>query len=154
MAKKNIASLAYELAESLAPELGVEIWDVEYKKEGADYFLRVFIDKEDGVSIDDCEKFSRVISVALDKEDPIESHYYLEISSAGLDRQLRKPEHFNRFLGSDVDIKLFKPINGRKELLEAKLLEYTPELVRVLFSGEEQALEAKDISQVRLSVKF
>lgn len=154
MAKKNIASVVHELALSLALKQEVEIWDVEYKKEGADYFLRVFIDKKDGITINDCEKFSREFSDILDREDPIENHYYLEISSAGLDRQLKKPEHFNAFIGSDVDIKLFKPINGSKELLEAKLLEYTPEAVKVHFSGEERTVETKDISQVRLTVKF
>jgi ribosome maturation factor RimP len=151
---KNIQSTAYALALPVAEKLGFNIWDLEYKKEGADYFLRVYIDKEDGISIDDCEQFSRAYSAVLDRDDPIDTHYFLEISSAGLDRRLNKQEHFERYIGTEVDIKLFKPIKSRIEILEAKLLEYTPEYIKVQISNEEEIINFKDISQVKLSIKL
>ena len=104
------------LAEPIAEELGLMIYDVEFKKEGPDYYLRVFIDKEDGyITIDDCEAVSRPLSDKLDEEDPIDKAYYLEVSSPGLERVLKKQRDFDRFLESKVLVKLYQAIDGAKK---------------------------------------
>ena len=113
--KGNVAQRVWELSEPLAKELNLSLWDVQFVKEGADWFLRVFIDKEGGVSIDDCEAVSRPLSDALDEADPIAGSYTFEVSSAGLDRPLRRPEHFAQCMGQQVDVRLYRPVDGRKE---------------------------------------
>lgn len=114
--KKNTADTVWEIAEPYAKELGLEIYDVEYVKEGADYFLRIYIDKPEGdISTDDCEKLSRAIDPVLDEKDPIQDSYYLEVSSVGLDRHLKIEKDFLRFMGEIIEVKLFAPINGVKE---------------------------------------
>ena len=115
--KKSTAERVWDMAEPLARELGLSIWDVQFGKEGADWYLRVFIDKEGGVSIDDCEAVSRPVSDLLDEADPIEGSYTLEVSSAGADRALKKPEHFEKFRGEEVEVKLYRPREGRKEFV-------------------------------------
>ena len=112
----KVSDLTAALAGPIAAENGCTLWDVEYVKEAGDWYLRVYIDKEGGVSIQDCEAVSRPLSDALDEADPIEGSYILEVSSAGADRALKKPEHFRRFLGSQVDVKLYRAREGRKEL--------------------------------------
>ena len=108
-----VAALALPVVE----EAGCTLWDVEYVKEAGTWFLRVYIDKEGGVSIDDCEAVSRPLSDRLDQADPIEGSYTFEVSSAGADRALKKPEHFARFQGSEVEVKLYRPREGRKEFV-------------------------------------
>ncbi len=97
--KGNVAQRVWELSEPLAKELNLSLWDVQFVKEGADWFLRVFIDKEGGVSIDDCVDMTHALSPVLDKEDPIPQEYMLEVSSPGLERKLTRPEHFAAFVG-------------------------------------------------------
>ena len=126
---------------------------MEYVKEAGDWYLRVYIDKEGGVSIQDCEAVSRPLSDALDEADPIEGSYILEVSSAGADRALKKPEHFRRFLGSQVDVKLYRAREGRKELT-GTLLGCENGDVTLALSGEPVVLEKKDVAQVRLHVSF
>ncbi len=98
------------LAEPVAQACGVDIWDVRYQKEGAEWYLRIFIDKEDGVSIDDCEAVSRGLDEPLEKNDPIKDAYILEVSSPGLERELIRMEHFERFLGADIMVHLIRPM--------------------------------------------
>ena len=100
--KGGVAERVREMAEPLARELGLSIWDVQFLKEGADWFLRIFIDKEDGVGIDDCVDMTHAIDPVLDREDPIPQEYTLEVSSPGINRKLVKPEHFAAFLGAPV----------------------------------------------------
>lgn len=105
-----------ELAEPLAKELGLILWDVVFEKEGASWYLRVYIDKEDGVEIDDCEAFSRPFNKILDDEDFIEQSYFFEVCSPGLARQLRKKEHFERYKGEVVRARLIRALDGEKEI--------------------------------------
>jgi ribosome maturation factor RimP len=115
--KGNVAQRVWELSEPLAKELGLSLWDVQFVKEGADWFLRVFIDKEGGVSIDDCVDMTHALSPVLDKEDPISQEYLLEVSSPGLERKLTRPEHFAAYEGRLVRVRLIRPLEtGEREL--------------------------------------
>lgn len=110
----KIAQRVYDLALPLAQSQGVELWDVDYVKEGGQWFLRVYIDKDGGVGIDDCERFSRAFDPMLDEADPIPGSYVFEVSSAGAERELKRPSDFERFLGSHVEVKLYKAVAGQK----------------------------------------
>ena len=132
---------------------GCTLWDVEYVKEAGEWCLRVYIDREGGVSINDCEAVSRPLSDALDEADPIEGSYTLEVSSAGADRVLKKPEHFARFRGEPVDVRLYRAREGRKELT-GTLKGYDDGDVTVELDGTDTLLEKKDVAQVRLHVTF
>lgn len=115
MAKSNsVAEKVRALAEPIAEELGVWIWDVEFVKEGARRVLRITIDSEEGVNIDDCEKLHRAIDPILDEADPIEEQYYLEVSSPGLERELKNADHIYACEGWDVEVRLYAPIDGSK----------------------------------------
>ena len=138
-----VAALALPIVEGA----GCSLWDVEYVKEAGEWFLRVYLDKEGGVDIDCCEAVSRPLSDALD--DPIQGSYTFEVSSAGLDRVLRRPAHFARCLGRQVDVKLYRPVDGRKEFTGA-LSGY--EGGAVLVDGIR--FEKNDVAQVRLHVEF
>jgi len=146
----KVTDLTAQLAAPIAQEQGCTIWDVEYVKEAGTWFLRVFIDKEGGVSINDCEAVSRPLSDKLDEVDPIEGSYVLEVGSAGADRVLKKPEHFAAFVGSEVDVRLYRPIEGKKEFVGV-LAGY--ESGDVLLEGDLR-FEKKDVAQVRLHVTF
>ena len=111
---KNVAGTVRELIRPVAEELGYTVWDVEYVKEGAKMILRVTIDKADGIRIEDCERMHRAIDPVLDEADPIESAYYLEVSSPGVERELRTEEHVLACLGEKVEVRLYAPINGSK----------------------------------------
>ena len=115
MAKNtSVAETVRALAEPVAEELGVWIWDVEFVKEGARRVLRITIDSEEGVGIEDCEKLHRVIDPILDEADPIEEQYYLEVSSPGLERELKNADHIYACEGWDVEVRLYAPLNGSK----------------------------------------
>ena len=110
----KITDLTAQLARPVVEANGCSLWDVEYVKEAGSWYLRVYIDKETGVSIDDCEAVSRVLSDLLDEADPIQDPYTFEVSSAGADRALKKPEHFQAYLGAQVDVKFYQAKNGQK----------------------------------------
>ena len=144
----------YDLIKPITDELGYYLWDVCYEKEGAMWFLRVFIDCDEGITIDDCETISRALEKKLDENDPIEAAYVLEVSSPGLDRQLKKEKDFVRYAGSLVDVKLYQAQNGSRDwqgLLEGwedgTLTIRTDE-------GEEICFQRKDVASVRLAVVF
>lgn len=122
MKKKNTAQLVWEMAEPLAGELGLSLWDVQFAKEGADWCLRILIDKPGGVSIDDCVEMTNAVNPVLDREDPISQEYLLEVSSPGWERKLTRPEHFQAFLGKPVRAKLIRPLENGSRLLEGVLL--------------------------------
>ena len=111
---KNVASLVKELITPMADEMGYYLWDVEFVKEGADKYLRITIDNEEGITIEDCEKFHRAIDPLLDEADPISEAYILEVSSPGIERELKTPMHVEACEGWDVEIKLYAPKNGSK----------------------------------------
>ena len=151
----KVTELTAGLARPIAEENGCTLWDVEYVKEAGTWFLRVYIDKEGGVDIDDCEAVSRRLSDALDEADPIEGSYTLEVSSAGLDRTLKKPEHFAAFLGSEVDVKLYRHLEGRKEHTGVlRAYDAQSGAVTVETAAGEQTFPKKDVAQVRLAVRF
>ena len=112
--RKSVALHVRELVAPTADELGLKLWDVEYVKEGADYVLRITIDSDEGITIDDCERFHRAIDPVIDEDDPIENSYKLEVSSPGVERVLTRPEHFEAMKGAEVEIRLFSAVNGSK----------------------------------------
>lgn len=146
----KVTDLTANLAAPIVEEQGCTLWDVEYVKEAGTWILRVYIDKEGGVSINDCEAVSRPLSDKLDEADPIEGSYTLEVSSAGADRALKKPEHFAAFMGSEVDVRLYRAMDGRKEYVG--VLEGYEDGGVTLEGGLH--FEKKDIAQVRLHVTF
>lgn len=152
---KKITELTAELAAPAVAEAGCTLWDVEYVKEGGTWYLRVLLDKEGGVDILDCEAVSRKLSDLLDEADPIEGSYTLEVGSAGAERALKRPEDFQRFLGSPVLVKLYRALDGRKEI-PGVLTAYDPEsgAVTVETGGAPQTFEKKDVALVRLRVEF
>ena len=141
------------LAQPFVAEAGCSLWDVEYVKEAGSWFLRVYIDKEEGVSINDCEAVSRPLSDALDEADPIEGSYVLEVSSAGADRVLKKPEHFQQFMGTEVEVRLYRPREGKKDFVGA-LVACEDGNVTLEAAGEQVLFEKKEIAQVRLYPRF
>ena len=116
MSKQNIEQTVETYLKPILDEHNFELVDVEYVKEGTNWYLRVFIDKEGGITIDDCELVSRALEKILDKEDPIKNSYILEVSSPGLDRPLKKDSDFEKYKGRIVDIKLYKPFNKKKRI--------------------------------------
>ena len=145
----TVAALALPIAE----QADCSLWDVEYVKEAGTWFLRVYIDKEGGVSIDDCEAVSRPLSDLLDQADPIEGSYTFEVSSAGADRALKKPEHFARFQGAEVEVKLYRPKEGRKEYV-GLLRDYQDGAVTLETAGQEAVFTKQEVALVRLYPRF
>lgn len=141
------------LAAPIVQAQGCRLWDVEYVKEAGAWYLRVYIDKEGGVSIDDCEAVSRPLSDALDEADPIEGSYTLEVGSAGLDRVLRKPEHFAAYVGSEVEVRLYRPVDGRKDHVGV-LQAYENGDVTIETAEGPRTFVKKDVAQTRLYVRF
>ena len=132
---------------------GVEIYDVEYVKEGSDYYLRAYIDKPDGVNIIDCENVSRALSDALDREDFIPDAYILEVSSPGLGRTLKKDRHLEKSIGQDVEIRLYKPENGTKEC-EGLLESFDAETITISDGEREYSFYRNNIAIIRLALDF
>ncbi len=153
MNRKDIEAKTEELLKPVAEANGVSIYDVEYVKEGSDYYLRAFIDKEGGVTIDDCENVSRALNPLLDKEDYIEDAYILEVSSPGLTRKLTKPRHFMQSMDEKVELKAYKPIDGMKEF-EGILTGYDSGVITVEIDGDNKTFNTEDISTVRLTFDF
>ena len=149
----KITQTVAALAKPIVEARGCSLWDVEYVREGADYILRVAIDKEGGVDIDDCEAISRALNPILDEHDPIPDRYQFEVCSAGLERALKRPEDFARFLGSPVTVKLYRPVNGLKEI-PAVLRGYEDGRVTVDTGKETVTFEKSQVALVRLRVEF
>lgn len=146
----KIEETVMPLALSAAKQLGAEVYDIEYKKEGKDYYLRIFIDKDGGVGINDCENYSRLISPMLDNEDPIKDNYILEVSSPGMFRKLNTEKHFEKYIGSRVEVKLYKSENGKKSVT-GTLKGYADGTVTVLTDDAgEKEIEKEKYMYVRL----
>lgn len=149
----KITALVEGLARPAVEEQGCSLWDVEYVKEAGSWYLRLYIDKEGGVSIDDCEAVSRAVDPLLDEADPIQDAYTFEVSSAGADRALKRPEHFAACLGAEVDVKFYRAIDGRKSctgILEA----YSEEGLTLSAPEGSLQLAREDVASVRLHIKF
>ena len=141
------------LLSPIVERFGVEVYDVEYVKEGKEYYLRVYIDKQEGVNIQDCENVSRALSDALDEEDFIPDAYILEVSSPGLGRVLKKDRHLEKSLGEAVELKTYKPIDNQKEFTGI-LRAYDDTSVTIEEDGILRRFERQDIATVRLALDF
>ena len=154
MAKSNTEKKVLPLLEPIVEEKGLELVDVEFVKEGANWYLRIYIDKDGGVSIDDCEGVSRALEAKLDEADPIEQAYILEVSSPGIDRPLKKDADFVKFQGEIIDIKLYKAVNGKKQY-QGKLLGLADGIISLEEeNGNVCTFTQKECADVRLAVIF
>ncbi len=149
----KVTEAVAQLAQPIVEEQGCTLWDVEYVKEAGVWYLRLYIDKPGGVSINDCEAVSRPVSDKLDEVDPIEGSYTFEVSSAGADRALKKPEHFAACMGSEVEVKLYRPSEGKKDWV-GTLSAYDGEAVTLATPAGEKIFKKQDVAQVRLYVRF
>ncbi|KPU28176.1 hypothetical protein TR13x_02235 [Caloranaerobacter sp. TR13] len=154
MNRKEIEELTREIALQIVEDYNFELVDVEFVKEGSQRFLRIFIDKPGGITIEDCQKVSERISDRLDEIDPIEENYYLEVSSPGLDRPLKTENDYKKSLGKEVEISLYKPIEGRKKFI-GKLKNYDKSTVTIeLDQGSLITIDRKDLAKINLAVIF
>ena len=149
----KVTELVAALAAPIAEQNGCTLWDVEYVREAGQWFLRVYIDKPEGISINDCEAVSRPLSDALDEADPIESSYIFEVASAGAERPLKRPGDFEQFMGSPVLLKTYKPVDGRKEF-SGDLAGYDNGAVTLRIGEEEKRFEKDAVALVRLRCDF
>ena len=145
----QVAGFAKPVVESF----GCELWDVEYVREGSERYLRLYIDKDGGIDIEDCEKIHRAMDPILDEKDPIAESYHFEVCSAGLERPLKRASDFERFMGSPILVKLYRPRNGLKEL-PGILRGYEEGRVTVEAGKETITFEKSEVALVRLRVEF
>ena len=151
---KNVAGVVRELILPVADELGYYIWDVEFVKEGAEKHLRITIDNEEGITIEDCEKFHRAIDPLLDEVDPISESYILEVSSPGIERELKCEEHINACEGWDVEVKLYAPKDGAKSF-KGQLVGYDDEGNIVIAVAESNiAFKPEEIAKIATYFDF
>ncbi len=149
----KITDKVYELAKPVVEQAGCSLWDVEYVREAGSWYLRVFIDKEGGVSINDCENISRTLDPILDEADPIPDSYVFEVGSAGAERELKRPGDFQQFMGSEVEVRLYQPLNGRKAFV-GTLSGYDNGDVSILAGKENMSFQKAQIAQVKLHVSI
>jgi len=149
----KVTDLVTSFAQPVVEAHGCSLWDVEYVREGSERFLRVYIDKDGGVDIEDCEKIHRALDPILDEQDPIAESYHFEVCSAGLERTLKRPGDFARFLNSPVLVKLYRPHNGLKEF-PGILRGYEEGRVTLEAGKETVTFEKSQIALVRLRVEF
>ena len=145
--KKNIRDTVREAIEPTVTDLGYRIWDVTYQKVGADYHLEITIDSDEGIDIEDCERVHRAIDPILDEVDPIEGFYYLEVSSPGIERELRTPEHILASIGMRAEAKLYTPIDGKKSIL-GELVRYEDGKLTILTDEGELTLDKAAYSKL------
>ena len=147
----KITDTVLALAQPVVEAEGCEIWDVEYVREAGAWYLRVYIDKAGGVSIDDCEAVSRALDPVLDEADPIPTSYIFEVSSAGVEREPKRPRDFEKFLGSQVEVRHYQPVEGAKAHT-GTLRGYADGAVTIEINGVEKTYQKAQVAQVRLSV--
>lgn len=153
MKKKDIENLVFDMVEPIAESMEFELVDVEYVKEGPYMYLRVFIDKPSGVTIDDCQSLSQIISEKMDEADPIKENYFLEVSSPGIDRPFKKDKDFERALDKDVEVSLYKQIDGSKNYI-GQLMSFDEKNITLDIEGEELKISRDDIAKINLAIKF
>ena len=149
----KLTEQVWQFAEPVVEAQGCTVWDVEYVREGADWFLRVYIDKEGGVDIADCEAISRALDPILDEKDLIPTSYTFEVCSAGIERALKRPGDFEKFLGSDVLVRLYRPKDGTKEF-PGVLRGYEDGRVTIDYLGKPVTFEKSEVALVRLRATF
>lgn len=149
----KITEAVTALARPVVEAEGCCLWDVEYVREAGSYYLRVFIDKEGGVGIDDCERISRALDPILDEADPIPDSYVFEVGSPGAERELKRPSDFEMFIGSEVEVRTYAPVNGKKSFI-GKLKAYDNGNVTISDGDTDTVLSAADTAKVRLHVSF
>ena len=145
MASSNIETKIENLLKNIIENIGYELYDVRYEKEGKDFYLRIIIDKPEGIDINDCETVNNAINDILDEADYIKDQYFLEVSSPGLERILRKDKHYEKQIGNEISLKLFKPINKQKELIGI-LEEYNKEELTIKVDDVTLKINLKDIA--------
>jgi len=150
---KSYEETTEELILPILEAKGLELYDVEYVKEGSEYYLRVYIEKEGGVTIDDCVEVSRVFNDILDEKDYISDAYTFEVSSPGLGRLLKKDRHFEKSIGEEVELKTFKPIDKQKEFAGV-LKAFDKESITIVCNDEEKTFARADLASVRLALDF
>ncbi len=150
---KNVAATVSEIIAPVAEELGYVLWDVEFVKEGARHILRVTIDSEEGINIDDCEKMHRAIDPVLDEADPIENAYYLEVSSPGIERELRTDAHISACIGERVEVKLYAPIDGVKSF-SGVLSGFEDSKISVEIGDSVRSFERKEVAKIKTVFDF
>ncbi len=153
MRREHIEDLIAREVEQIIAGTALELVDVEYVRE-KNWYLRVFIDKDGGVDLEDCQRVSEKLSKVLDEKDPIQDNYLLEVSSPGLDRILKKDKDFIRYAGRTVDIHFFKPYKGTKDLVADLVRKNEDGTITVRIDEQEETLTLKDISQIRLHIDF
>ncbi len=142
---QNTISVVWKIAEPIAANLGLDIWDIRFVKEGSMWYLRIFIDKPEGISIEDCENMSRAIDAPLDEADPINVSYCLEVCSPGIERELTRDEHFKKFIGSSVIVKFIRPIESGKREIKGILSEYSNSNIKIILNdGSDICFNKKD----------
>ncbi len=151
--KRNIQQEITELAAPIAEELNYELVEVEFVKEGANWYLRIYIDKPGGISIDDCQAVSERMSDILDKKDPIEQSYYLEVSSPGLERPLKTERDFIKYKGELVEVKVFQPIDGKK-VFEGQLVGLVDNKIIIIEDGKNIEFDKEKVAIVKRAIKF
>ena len=149
----KVTELVAGFAKPIVEENGCSLWDVEYVREGSERFLRLYIDKDGGVDIDDCERVHRAVDPILDEKDPIAESYHFEVCSAGLERTLKRPSDFERFMGSNITVKLYRPRNGLKEI-PCVLTGYENGAITVTAGKETITFAKSEVALVRLRVEF
>ena len=149
----KVTDIVTKIAQPVVEAHGCQLWDVEYVREGDQRFLRLYLDKEGGVDITDCEAISRAVDPLLDEADPIAESYHFEVCSAGLERALKRPSDFERFMGSNITVKLYRPRNGLKEI-PCVLTGYEDGRVTVEAGKETITFEKSQVALVRLRVEF
>lgn len=145
----KIADRVYDLVKDTVESKGVKLWDVVFVKEGASKYLRIIIDKPEGITIDDCTEVSHAVDPVIDEADPIDESYYLEVCSAGLERELVREQHFTAFIGSDVRLKLYKAFEGAKEV-SGKLVSFDGGNITLDISGRSVLFEKGDVAKTTL----
>ena len=149
----KVTDLVAEFSRPIIEANGCSLWDVEYVREGSERYLRIYLDKEGGIDIDDCEKIHRAIDPILDEKDPIAESYHFEVCSAGLERTLKRPEDFARFMNRAVLVKLYRPRNGLTEL-PGTLRDYEEGRITIEAGKESITFEKSEVALVRLRVEF
>lgn len=149
----KITEIVSELARPVVEEHGCSLWDVEYVREAGTNYLRVFIDKACGVGIDDCEAISRALDPVLDEADPVPDSYVFEVGSPGAERELKRPSDFEQFLGSEVEVRTYRPVDGQKSFI-GMLKSYHDGDIEITIGNTDRILQKADVAKVRLHVSF